>query len=45
LLAYALRSELGISSAPLLVLTPMESGPANRFHYQPLVPALARETE
>ncbi len=45
LLAYALRSELGISSAPLLVLTPVESGPANRFHYQPLIPALVRATE
>ena len=45
LLSYALRSELGISSAPLLVLTPAESGPADRFRYQPLVPTPVREKE
>ena len=37
LLAYALRSELGISTAPLLLLAPATES-ATGFQYEPLVP-------
>lgn len=37
LLAYALRSELGISNSPLLVLAPGSVGNGEQLQYQPLV--------
>jgi hypothetical protein len=38
LFAFILRSNLDISSAPLLILAPPSSGKSNQFVYQPLLP-------
>lgn len=38
LLAHALRSELGINTAPLLLLAPAPTDSATSFQYEPLVP-------
>lgn len=45
LLAYALRSELGISNSPLLVLTLCSEGNRRQLRYEPLIPAASARSK